>query len=125
MASRMQVYKCKSGLTMEVLTDGDSCKIECCGEPMELLPEKTADAAKEKHVPLIQDGKAGIKVVVGSTAHPMTAEHYIQWIEVVNKEYVNRKYLKPGDAPEAEFYVPKQSGLIVRSYCNIHGLWKG
>lgn len=126
MASRFQILKCgKTGLTLEVLTDGENCRIECCGEPVEVLAEKTVDALKEKHVPLIKDGKVGVKIVVGAIAHPMTNEHYIQWIEVINKNYVNRKYLKPGEAPEAEFYVPNQPGLIVRAYCNLHGLWRG
>ena len=55
----------------------------------------------------------------------MTEEHHIEWIEVINKDYVNRKYLKAGDAPEAEFYVQQQEGLNLRSYCNLHGLWEG
>jgi len=120
-----EIYKCETGLTLEVLADADGCGLECCGKPVELLEEKTADSATEKHVPLLEGSGDGIKIVVGSTAHPMTEEHYIMWIEVINGDYVNRKYLKPGDAPEAEFYVPKQDGLIIRSYCNLHGLWKG
>jgi superoxide reductase len=126
-AQKLQVYKCgHSNLTVEILTESDECfKIECCGEEMVLLEEKTADAATEKHVPIASAAGNGIKVVVGSTPHPMTEEHYIQWIEVVNCPWVNRKYLKPGDAPEAEFYVPLTDTLVIRSYCNVHGLWKG
>jgi len=118
-----EIYKCSQGMTIEIL-NGTECTITCCGEPVELLTEQTADAATEKHVPLVEGTEAGIKITVGSTAHPMTEEHYIMWIEVINGDYVNRKYLKPGDAPVAEFYVQKQDGLIVRSYCNVHGLWK-
>ena len=126
-AQKRQVYKCgHSNLTVEILTDSDDCfKIECCGEAMVLLTEKTADSTVEKHVPLASGNEQGVKVVVGSTPHPMTEEHYIQWIEVANGPWVNRKYLKPGDAPEAEFYVPMSDKLEIRSYCNIHGLWKG
>ncbi len=120
---RSEIYKCHDGMTIEIL-DGADCELKCCGEPVELLEEKTADAATEKHVPVLEAIDGGIRIVVGSTAHPMTEEHYIMWIEVINGYYVNRKYLKPGDAPEAEFYVPNQPGLIVRSYCNVHGLWK-
>ncbi len=125
MASKLQVYKCKdSGLTVEVLSDAN-CSIECCGKPMELVAENTVDASKEKHVPVITAGaNGGCKVTVGSVPHPMEPDHYIQWIEVINGSYVNRKYLKPGDAPEAEFYVPVSDKLIVREYCNKHGLWK-
>ncbi len=126
MATKNQVFKCgKTGLTLQVLTDGKCCELSCCGEPVELLAEKTADTGKEKHVPVLQKGKSGIKVVVGSVEHPMTEEHHIEWIEVINNAYVNRKNLKPGDKPEAEFYVPEQPGLVVRAYCNLHGLWRG
>ena len=66
----------------------------------------------------------GVKVAIGSVAHPMTAEHYIAWIEVFNGAWLNRKYLRPGEAPAAEFYVPYKRGLVVRAYCNLHGLWQ-
>jgi superoxide reductase len=132
MSEKLQVYKCECcPFTAEILNAEcddnceSSCGLSCCGKPMKLMEEKTADYTTEKHVPLLQDGSEGVKIVVGSTAHPMEEKHYIEWIEVINGPYVNRKYLKPGDAPEAEFYVPKQAGLKVRSYCNIHGLWKG
>tara|TARA_B100000609_G_scaffold195782_1_gene190248 strand:+ start:684 stop:1118 length:435 start_codon:yes stop_codon:yes gene_type:complete len=126
-AKKMQVYKCQdSDLSVLILTESDECfKLECCGKEMELMPEKTADSAVEKHVPLLSGDENGVKVVVGSTLHPMTEEHYIMWIEVTNGDWVNRKFLNPGDAPEAEFYVPMSDKLEVRSYCNIHGLWKG
>ncbi len=96
----------------------------CCSKPMDLQKENTVDASREKHVPVLEGSGIDIKVKVGTTPHPMEKDHYIEWIEVINKEYVNRKYLKPGDKPEAEFYVYKQPGLILREYCNLHGLWK-
>lgn len=121
---RLEVYKCElCGNVVEVNGVGGGT-LSCCGQEMGLLEEKTADSATEKHVPLIEAGSEGVKIVVGSTAHPMTEEHYIEWIEVINGSYVNRKHLKPGDRPEVEFYVPKNDNLIVRSYCNLHGLWK-
>ncbi len=127
MAKRLQIYKCEdSPLTVEITTGSDACaEISCCGKPMKLMEEKTADSKTEKHVPVIEGTPTGVKVVVGSVPHPMVDDHYIEWIEVVNGPYVNRKYLKPGDKPEAEFYVKLQPGLIVREFCNKHGLWKG
>lgn len=125
MPKRNEILKCaKKGLTLEALSDFDCCELTCCGEPVEVLKEKTADTGKEKHVPVLQKQATGVKIVVGSVEHPMTEEHHIEWIEVINKDYVNRKYLKPGQKPEAEFYVPEQPGLIIRAYCNIHGLWR-
>ena len=123
MSNRLEVYKCSKGMVVEVL-NGDDCIIECCGKPMELLKEKTADAATEKHVPVIEAIDGGMKVKVGSIPHPMTEEHSIQWIEVINGDYVNRKYLKPGDAPEATFKIDADQ-VTAREYCNLHGLWKG
>lgn len=128
MSGKVKIYKCASnGMTVEVITTGkkDCIDLSCCGEKMTLLQEQTADKTQEKHVPQISGDANGVKVVVGCVPHPMTEEHYIQWIEVRNGEYLNRKYLKPGDKPEAEFYVPLQDGLEVREYCNVHGLWKG
>ncbi|HCE44104.1 MAG TPA: desulfoferrodoxin [Lentisphaeria bacterium] len=124
MAKRLEILKCCKGVTFEVLTDGDCADITCCGEPVQVLKENSVDAAKEKHVPVVQQGKVGVKITVGAVPHPMEEKHYIQWIEVVNGDYVNRKYLKPGQAPEAEFYVPFTDKLIVRAYCNLHGLWR-
>lgn len=124
MAKKLEVYKCEvCGNVVEVCGEGTGT-LTCCSQSMTKLDEKTADSATEKHVPVPSDGQYGVKVTVGSTLHPMTEEHYIQWIEVINGDYVNRKELKPGDEPVAEFYVPYKESLVIRSYCNLHGLWK-
>lgn len=121
---RGDVLKCHKNMTFEMLSDAD-CEISCCGEPVALQKENTVDASKEKHVPVLKEGQhGGSKVEVGAVPHPMTAEHYIEWIEIINGDYVNRKYLKPGEAPSAEFYVSKSDKVIVRAYCNLHGLWR-
>ncbi len=95
----------------------------CCGKAMALQVENTVDASREKHVPVVEAKGSGTLVKVGSEAHPMTEKHYIVWIEVINGDYVNRYYLKPGDKPEAEFFVTLKPGMRVREYCNLHGLW--
>ena len=123
MTQRLEVYKCNKGMLVEIL-NGDDCTIKCCDEPMELLVEQTADASTEKHVPVVEKIDEGILVKVGSVPHPMTEEHSILWIEVINGDYVNRKYLKPGQAAEAMFYTPYKEGLVIRECCNVHGLWK-
>lgn len=125
MTKLFEIYKCEKCGNIAEITHTGTCVPECCGQPMTLMSEKTADFKTEKHVPIQAPGTTGVKVVVGSTPHPMTPEHYIEWIEVINGDYVNRKHLKPGDAPEAEFYVPAGSKLVLRSYCNLHGLWRG
>lgn len=126
MAAQNDLFKCgKDGLVVEVLNHAGCADLACCGEPAQQLVAKTADAGKEKHVPVKKPGKAGIRVEVGEVPHPMTAEHRIEWIEVLNGPYVSRRYLTAGENPVAEFYVPDQPGLVVRAYCNLHGLWKG
>lgn len=124
MSERFEIFRCADcGLTLEI-TDGAPCVPECCGKAMERAVENSIDAAREKHVPVVQPCGSGIVVKVGEVPHPMTPEHYISWIEVINGGYVNRYHLRPGDAPQAAFYVPLAPGLKIRAYCNLHGLWK-
>jgi superoxide reductase len=123
MAKQLEIYKCnKCGNIFEVLFGGAGTLV-CCGEPMELMPENTADSTKEKHVPVIEKNDGGFKVIVGSTLHPMEEKHYIQWIELIADGKAYRQFLKPGDAPEAVFNVSAKT-VAAREYCNIHGLWK-
>jgi superoxide reductase len=123
LAERNEVYKCEvCGNIIEVLV-GEEGELVCCGEPMKLMAENTVDAAKEKHVPVIEAVEGGVNVKVGDVPHPMEEKHYIQWIEVIFNGNSFRKYLTPSDAPEAFFAVPAV-GLTAREYCNLHGLWK-
>jgi superoxide reductase len=125
MASKqLQVFQCHKDGFVEVLAGAPCDDISCCGEPMKLLDEKTADSATEKHVPVIQDVLEGTKVTVGSVPHPMEEKHYIMVIELLDGDMLYRKYLKPGDPPEAVFPV-KVANPVARELCNIHGLWKG
>lgn len=124
MAEQLQVYKCElCGNIVEVLHGGGG-ELVCCGEPMKLFVENTVDAAKEKHVPVVEKTDKGYKVSVGSVAHPMEEKHYIEWIEVVDEAGVAyRQFLKPGQAPSAVFCVDSPK-VTAREYCNLHGLWK-
>jgi superoxide reductase len=124
MAETLQVYKCEvCGNIIEVLHAGAG-ELVCCGQPMKLFVENTVDAAKEKHVPVIEKSAEGIKVKVGSVNHPMEEKHYIEWIEVIAGGKSYRQFLKPGETPEAAFCVESGSVTAVREYCNLHGLWK-
>ena len=124
MASRSEVYKCEACGNIVAVLEGGAGELVCCGEPMELLEEKTADSAVEKHVPVIETVDGGVKVTVGSTLHPMTDEHWIQWIEIIADGKSYRQFLKPGDEPIATFAIDA-TDIIAREYCNLHGLWKG
>jgi len=123
MVKRLEVYKCEvCGNIVEVLHEGKG-ELVCCGEPMKLFKENTLDAAKEKHVPVIEKTADGYKVKVGSVAHPMEEKHYIEWIELIADGKAYRQFLKPGDVPEAIFCIEAKE-IIAREYCNLHGLWK-
>lgn len=123
MVERNQVYKCNvCGNIVGVLHAGGG-ELVCCGQPMELLNPKSQDEGLEKHVPVIEKTEKGIKVKVGAVPHPMEEAHYIEWIELIADGKIYLKFLKPGDAPEAEFEVHADT-LMAREYCNIHGLWK-
>ncbi|HEY9160250.1 MAG TPA: desulfoferrodoxin [Desulfomonilia bacterium] len=123
MAKRLEIYKCElCGNIVEVLHEGKG-ELVCCHQSMKLITENTVDAAKEKHVPVIEVLEHGIKVKVGSVAHPMEEKHYIEWIELIADGKAYREFLKPGDAPEAVFCIDAKE-ITAREYCNLHGLWK-
>ena len=124
MAENLEIYKCRHcGIIVEVVHAGGG-ELVCCGEEMMLMKENTVDAAKEKHVPVIEKNpNGGYKVSVGGVPHPMEEKHYIEWIELIADCKTYREFLKPGQAPEATFCVEAAS-VTAREYCNIHGLWK-
>ena len=118
-----QIYKCAvCGNMVEVIRVGGGNMV-CCDQSMELLVEKTEDQGYEKHVPVIEKTDKGFKVKIGAIPHPMEETHYIEWIEIIADGRSCRKFLKPGNAPEAEFCVEAEK-IVAREHCNIHGLWK-
>ncbi len=123
MTQRLQVYKCEvCGNIIEVLHEGAG-ELVCCNQPMKLMEEKTAEAATEKHVPVVEKTADGIKVTVGSVPHPMQDEHYIEWVQVIAGDGAYRIFLKPGGAPEGVFKTDL-GDVAAREYCNVHELWK-
>ncbi len=125
MIALKQIYHCAiCGNVVEVLYAGAEALV-CCGQPMNLLVENSVDAAKEKHVPVVESKDNQIIVKVGSVSHPMEEKHYIAFIEVITKDaMILRAELKPGMEPQAIFPVAMSNVLFVREYCSLHGLWK-
>ncbi len=124
MAKLREIYKCEiCGNIVEVLHAGAGALV-CCGQEMKLFEEKTEDASTEKHVPYVEKTGNGVLVKVGQNqGHPMTEEHQIEWIQIIADGVSYRKFLKPGDKPQAEFNI-KTDKIEAREYCNVHGLWK-
>ena len=123
MTEKLQVYKCEiCGNIVEMVHEGKG-ELVCCGKPMKLIIENTVDAAREKHLPVVEKTDTGFKVTVGSVAHPIEEKHYIEWIEVIADGKAYRQFLKPGGPPEAVFNIEADK-VTAREYCSLHGLWK-
>jgi superoxide reductase len=124
MTERNQIFKCEVCGNIVEMLHGGAGELVCCEKPMKRFVENTVDAAKEKHVPVVEKTADGYKVRVGSVVHPMEEKHYIEWIELIADGVSLRAFLKPGQAPEASFCTQAKS-ITAREYCNLHGLWKG
>ena len=129
MSEELTIYKCNiCGNVIEKIIDGGPVPV-CCGHDMEKQEPKTEDMMAEKHVPFVtfedENGYVRVKIQIGEQEHPMSEEHYIQFIEAYSKDkvYLKRKYLQPSDQPELKF-LNRHEEMIVRAYCNIHGLWE-
>lgn len=118
----LEFYKCEECGNVVMVTHTGADNLVCCGNSMQKLEEKTEDAGKEKHVPVIEKIATGIRVKVGAVPHPMEKEHYIQWISVKQDRNFYIHALKPGEAPEAEFPV-QATDVKSLIFCNVHGLW--
>jgi superoxide reductase len=123
MSEKLGVYRCNLCGNIAQMLHAEDPPMSCCGEEMNLLKANSVDAAKEKHVPEVEKIDGGYLVKVGSVAHPMEEKHYIEWIELNTDDMVLRKFLKPGDKPEAVF-LTDATNVTAKEYCNLHGFWR-
>ena len=124
MTNRMEIYKCEVCGNIVEVVHASGGTLVCCGAEMKRLSENTVDASKEKHIPVVERLTNGFKVTVGSVPHPMEEKHFIEWIELIAGDTVLRQYLKPGQPAVAVFEGVKATTVVVREFCNLHGLWK-
>ena len=124
MLKKKSVYYCNScNNVVESLWDGGH-DMQCCGENMVELKPNTVDAAQEKHVPVVVRDGNKVTVKVGEAPHPMGADHYILFVEVLAGDKVYRHDFKEGDTvAEATFLVEEQE-VKDRAFCNLHGFWE-
>ncbi len=121
----MKFYQCMMCKKIVGMIQNSACPTKCCGEPMVELVPNTTDAAVEKHVPVVTVEGNTVTVVVGEAAHPMSEEHFIQWIALETKQGAQRKPLCPGQEPKAVFALADgDEAVAAYAFCNLHGLWK-
>ena len=120
----MRFFRCKHCGKIVALVNDVRVPTICCGEPMEELIPNTQDGTREKHVPVFEVKDRIVHVKVGEVEHPMIDAHYIQWIMLVTNLGNQRKVLKPGQKPEADFALLEGEEVVaVLEYCNLHGLY--
>lgn len=121
----MKFYICQTCGNIIAFANSSGIPVVCCGDEMEEMIPNTTDAAQEKHVPVITVDGDTVRVAVGSAPHPMANEHFIEWVALQTKQGNQRKYLKPGNDPEACFKICEGDEVEAAfAYCNLHGLWK-
>ena len=124
MTKKYEVYRCEiCGNIIEVIHEGSNT-LMCCGQLMKQVVLEANQERQEKHLPVVEKKDRKLTVKIGAVLHPMLAEHYIEWIEVINGDESVRSFLNPGDEPIAEFEMESGGEIIVRTYCNLHGLWQ-
>ena len=121
----MKFVKCEICGKIVAVVNDSACPTKCCGEAMKELVPNTQDGAREKHLPVYKVEGNIVHVVVGEVEHPMLENHYIQWIVLETNKGNQRKVLKPGEKPQADFaLLPGEEVVAVYEFCNLHGLYK-
>ncbi len=120
----LKFYRCNHCGNIIIKLHDSKVPVMCCGEAMTELTINSTDAAVEKHVPVVEHNNQMVMVTVGETLHPMTEEHYIEWIVLETKKGTQIQYLTCNFEPKATFVLTEDDELInVYAYCNLHGLW--
>ena len=98
-------------------------------DPITLTPKEKGHAPFVQIPGVVKSGEPFIvDVQIGETLHPMTAGHYIQWIEVyLGTDLISRVEFSPL-CPQAKVTIPvavkESSTLRILSRCNLHGIWE-
>ena len=121
----MKFFKCSHCGKIIAIVKETGVPVICCGEKMTEIVPGTTDAAAEKHVPVYKVSDGTVTVAVGAVPHPMTEEHYIEWVSLKTNLGNQRKALKPGSKAEVCFRICEGEEVeAVYAYCNLHSLWK-
>ena len=120
----MKFYKCEHCGNIIAYVNNSGVNVVCCGAPMTEIKSNTTDASVEKHVPVYTIENNILTVTVGSVEHPMTADHYIEWVAVTTTYGNQRKMLMLNVNPSVSFALLEGEEINnIYAYCNLHGLW--
>ena len=122
---KQKFYICRHCGNIIAMICDHGVPVYCCGEKMKAMDPGSQDASQEKHVPVYEVKDGIVHVTVGSVEHPMTPEHYIQWICPETEHGIQYAHLDPDDKPKAKFALCKGDEVReVYAFCNQHDLWK-
>ena len=123
--NNQKFYVCEHCGNMIGMIHDAGVPLVCCGQKMTKLEAGTVEASREKHIPVVTLEGNTVTATVGAVAHPMTAEHSIEWVYLQTDRGGQRKCLSPEEAPVAVFALAEgEHPIAVYAYCNLHGLWK-
>jgi len=118
-------YICRHCGNIIAMIRNKGVPVYCCSEKMQLITPGTTEAAEEKHIPTYVLEGSTVHVTVGSVEHPMTQEHYIEWICLETEHVIQYAHLTPTDKPRAKFSLCEGDEVrAVYAFCNQHNLWR-
>lgn len=122
---KIQFYICEHCGNIVALIRDCGVPVQCCDEKMQEIIPGTSDGAQEKHVPIYNVNGESVTVSVGEIEHPMTPEHYIEWVCIESNHGFQLIKLDPNTSPQISFSLLKGDKVkAVYAYCNLHDLWK-
>jgi len=122
---KQKFYICKHCGNIVAMLRNKGVPVRCCGEAMHEIKPGTTEGSSEKHIPVYEIENNIVHVTVGAIPHPMTAEHYIEWICLETEHGIQYAHLDPGDEPRAKFAICSGDEVrAVYAFCNQHSLWR-
>lgn len=121
---QFKLYRCARCGNIIVKVKDSGVLVVCCGEPMQELKANTTEAATEKHIPVLSISEDKVDVTIGEILHPMTNEHFIEFVLLVTNLGYKINHLKPNNEPKTTFALERgEKVLNCYAYCNLHSLW--
>ena len=122
MLRKKSIYKCEvCGNIIESLWNGKMTFLLRAADGGTVAD--TVDAAREKHVPVIEKNGNKVTVKVGSVPHPMLPEHYILFVELLVRTRCCGTTREGDIIAGGRFHGGRpERADDGQEYCNLHGL---